>query len=98
MVSKVDTAENILEDVRITFGVSAPVPYRCTETEALLKAENWMRLFIRILRRVSEARYIREIHGELPEISSADWWRNCTEILSRTVELAENAKQRGENA
>ena len=34
VVSKVDTAENILEDVRITFGVAAPVPYRCTETEA----------------------------------------------------------------
>ncbi len=37
VVSKVDTAANILEDVRITFGVAAPVPYRCKKTEEALK-------------------------------------------------------------
>ena len=37
VVSKIDTAKNILEDVRITFGVAAPVPYRCVETEEKLK-------------------------------------------------------------
>ena len=36
VVSKVDTAENILEVVRIIFGVAASVLYRCTETEDLL--------------------------------------------------------------
>ena len=29
--------DDILEDVRITFGVAAPVPWRCTETEERLK-------------------------------------------------------------
>lgn len=29
VVSKVNTEKNILEDVRITFGVAAPVPFRC---------------------------------------------------------------------
>ena len=37
VVSKVDTAANTLEDVRITFGVAGPVPYRCKKTEAALK-------------------------------------------------------------
>ena len=37
VVSKIDTKTNILEDVRITFGVAAPVPYRCVETEEKLK-------------------------------------------------------------
>ena len=39
VVSRVDPAANILEDVRITFGVAAPVPYRCVETEELLKGQ-----------------------------------------------------------
>ena len=37
VVSKVNPETKILEDVRITFGVAAPVPYRCVETEELLK-------------------------------------------------------------
>ena len=39
VVSRIDSAKNILEDVRITFGVAAPVPYRCVETEELLKGQ-----------------------------------------------------------
>ena len=39
VVSRVDPETNILEDVRITFGVAAPVPYRCVETEELLKGQ-----------------------------------------------------------
>ena len=27
----------MIEDVRITFGVAAPVPYRCTKAEEALK-------------------------------------------------------------
>ena len=37
VVSKVDSEKKILEDVRITFGVAAPVPYRCVETENAVK-------------------------------------------------------------
>ena len=37
VVSRIDSAKNILEDVRITFGVAAPVPYRCAKTEEVLR-------------------------------------------------------------
>lgn len=37
VVSKVNLQKNILEDVRITFGVAAPVPCRCVQTEEALK-------------------------------------------------------------
>ena len=37
VVSRIDSAKNILEDVRITFGVAAPVPYRCAKTEDALR-------------------------------------------------------------
>lgn len=37
VVCKPDFKANVLEDVRITFGVAAPVPYRCKATEAKLK-------------------------------------------------------------
>lgn len=100
VVSKVDTAENILEDVRITFGVAAPVPYRCTETEALLKgrkldASLYQNLEESVRSEDTSARFMESFQ----RFSSADWWRNCTRALSRTVELAENAKQQGgENA
>lgn len=35
--SKLDKEKNILEDIRITFGVAAPVPFRCVSTEKKLK-------------------------------------------------------------
>lgn len=100
VVSKVDTAENILEDVRITFGVAAPVPYRCTETEALLKG-----------RKLDASLYQNLEESVRSEIHPRDSWRASRDFrlqiggeiarraLSRTVELAENAKQQGgENA
>ena len=37
VVSKVDQQAGVIEDVRITFGVAAPVPYRCTKAEDALK-------------------------------------------------------------
>ena len=37
VVSKVDQQAGVIEDVRITFGVAAPVPYRCTKAEEALK-------------------------------------------------------------
>lgn len=37
VVSRTDTEKKILEDIRITFGVAAPVPFRCIKTEAALK-------------------------------------------------------------
>lgn len=37
VVSRMDADKKVLEDVRITFGVAAPVPYRCEKTEAALK-------------------------------------------------------------
>ena len=38
VVSKVDQQAGVIENVRITFGVAAPVPYRCTKAEEALKA------------------------------------------------------------
>ena len=38
-VSKVNLETNVLEDVRITFGVAAPVPYRCNITENAIKGK-----------------------------------------------------------
>lgn len=37
VVSKIDPRKKILEDIRITFGVAAPVPFRCVKTEEALK-------------------------------------------------------------
>ena len=37
VVSKVDRERKVLEDVRITFGVAAPVPFRCGRTEEALR-------------------------------------------------------------
>lgn len=37
VVCKPNLKSNVLEDVRITFGVAAPVPFRCKATEAKLK-------------------------------------------------------------
>lgn len=89
VVSKVDPETKILEDVRITFGVAAPVPYRCVETEALLKGKT---LNEDLYRELGES-----IRGE---IHPRDSWRAskafrlqiggeiARRALIRTVELA----------
>ncbi len=64
VVSKVDIEKNILEDVRITFGVAAPVPYRCTRTEALLKGME-----------ISEELYKKTEASVREEIDPRDSWR-----------------------
>lgn len=89
VVSRVDTEKNILEDVRITFGVAAPVPFRCEKTEAALKGMS-----------VSEELYQTIEESVRQEISPRDSWRASREFrlqiggeiakraLIRTVELA----------
>ena len=37
VVSRINPLKKVLEDVRITFGVAAPVPYRCAKTEEALR-------------------------------------------------------------
>ena len=93
VVSKVDTVTNILEDVRITFGVAAPVPYRCTETEELLKGQ-----------KLEESLYQKLEESIRNEIHPRDSWRASRDFrlqiggeiarraLIRTVELAEGEK------
>lgn len=89
VVSKVEKKEGILKDVRITFGVAAPIPFRCVNTEEKLKG-----------RKINEelyediARFVRE------EINPRDSWRAskafrlqiggeiAKRALLRTVELA----------
>ena len=69
VVSKVDTAANILEDVRITFGIAAPVPYRCKKTEEALKGmEIGEELYEKIKTLVRE------------EINPRDSWRASKEF------------------
>lgn len=89
VVSKVKKDKSILEDIRITFGVAAPVPFRCEKTEAALKG-------MPIGKELYEA--IEE--GVRQEISPRDSWRASKEFrlqiggeiakraLIRTVELA----------
>ena len=89
VVSRVDTEKNVLEDVRITFGVAAPVPFRCEKTEAALKGMS-----------VSEELYQTIEESVRQEISPRDSWRASREFrlqiggeiakraLIRTVELA----------
>ena len=89
VVSKVDTEKNILEDVRITFGVAAPVPYRCVETEEKLKG------------RILDESFYQELEESIRgEIHPRDSWRASRDFrlqiggeiakraLLRTVELA----------
>lgn len=40
VVSKVNPENNCLEDVRITFGVAAPTPYRCRKAEEALRGRS----------------------------------------------------------
>ena len=89
VASRVDTEKNVLEDVRITFGVAAPVPFRCEKTEAALKGMS-----------VSEELYQTIEESVRQEISPRDSWRASREFrlqiggeiakraLIRTVELA----------
>ena len=89
VVSKVDTEKNILEDVRITFGVAAPVPYRCVETEEKLKG------------RILDESFYQELEESIRgEIHPRNSWRASRDFrlqiggeiakraLLRTVELA----------
>lgn len=89
VVSRVNMEKNILEDVRITFGVAAPVPFRCEKTEAALKGMS-----------VSKELYQTIEESVRQEISPRDSWRASREFrlqiggeiakraLIRTVELA----------
>ena len=89
VVSKVNTEKNILEDVRITFGVAAPVPFRCEKTEAALKGQE-----------ISEKLYEMTEQSIRQEINPRDSWRASREFrmqiggeiakraLKRTIELA----------
>lgn len=98
VVSKVNREEQILEEVRITFGVAAPVPYRCVETEALLKGQ-----------KLGEDLYQKLENSIRNEIHPRDSWRAskafrlqiggeiARRALIRTVELAET-EQGGEYA
>lgn len=89
VASRVDKEKNILEDVRITFGVAAPVPYRCTKTEEALKGME-----------IGEALYAKTEELVRAEINPRDSWRAsrafrlqiggeiAKRALKRTVELA----------
>ena len=64
VVSKIDPMKKILEDVRITFGVAAPVPYRCLKTEEALKGME-----------ISEEMYQKVEDLVREEINPRDSWR-----------------------
>ena len=89
VVSKVDQQAGVIEDVRITFGVAAPVPYRCTKAEEALKGM-----------KIEESLYEKTAQLTREEINPRDSWRASRafrlqiggEIAARalrcTVELA----------
>ena len=84
VVSKVNPEKKILEDVRITFGVAAPVPYRCVETENAIKG---MPLGEELLSKVEEM--VRQ------EIHPRDSWRASREFrLQIGGEIARRALMR----
>ena len=64
VVSRIDPLKKVLEDVRITFGVAAPVPYRCAKTEEALRG---MEIGEELYQKVEEL--VRE------EINPRDSWR-----------------------
>ena len=64
VVSRIDPLRKVLEDVRITFGVAAPVPYRCAKTEEVLRG---MEIGEELYQKVEEL--VRE------EINPRDSWR-----------------------
>lgn len=69
VVSRVDIKEQVLEDVRITLGVAAPVPFRCRETEKELKGMS-----------VDEALYEKISELVRREINPRDSWRASREF------------------
>ena len=89
VVSKVDQQTGVIEDVRITFGVAAPVPYRCTKAEEALKGM-----------KIEESLYEKTAQLIREEINPRDSWRAsrafrlqiggeiAARALRRTVELA----------
>ena len=89
VVTRADLQKNVLEDVRITFGVAAPVPFRCERTEAAVRG---MAIDEKLYKTLEES--IRQ------EISPRDSWRASREFrlqiggeiasraLKRTIELA----------
>lgn len=93
VVSLTDPENQVLKDVRITFGVAAPVPYRCKKTEEALKG---MAIGEELYQKVKEL--VRE------EINPRDSWRAskafrlqiggeiAKRALKRTVELAGGKK------
>ncbi|MDO4336694.1 MAG: xanthine dehydrogenase FAD-binding subunit XdhB [Eubacteriales bacterium] len=96
VVSKVNLQENILEDVRITFGVAAPVPFRCVQTEEALKGKS---LCSELYEKAAELVRL--------EINPRDSWRASREFrlqiggeiarraLLHTVEQAQKASGMG---
>lgn len=96
VVSKIQ--DGILKDVRITFGVAAPVPWRCTETENILKGK-----------KITEEMY-QELEDSIrQEINPRDSWRAsrafrlqiageiAKRALKKTVELAEQAREQSKD-
>lgn len=93
VVSLTDPENQVLKDVRITFGVAAPVPYRCKKTEEALKG---MAIGEELYQKVEEL--VRE------EINPRDSWRAskafrlqiggeiAKRALKKTVELAGGKK------
>lgn len=89
VVSKVDQQAGVIENVRITFGVAAPVPYRCTKAEEALKGM-----------KIEESLYEKTAQLIREEINPRDSWRAsrafrlqiggeiAARALRRTVELA----------
>lgn len=95
VVSRINREKNILEDIRITFGVAAPVPFRCTGTEEAVKGAA-----------VNEALYQAVEEKVREEIHPRDSWRASREFrlqiggeiarraLIRTVEMAAGGDRR----
>ena len=89
VVSKADLAAGVLEDVRITFGVAAPIPYRCLKAEEALKGA-----------KLDESLYEKAAQLVREEINPRDSWRAskvfrlqiggeiASRALRRTIELA----------
>ena len=95
VVSRINPSTNILEDIRITFGVAAPVPLRCVNTEEALKGSP-----------VNEKLYQAIEDKVREEIHPRDSWRASREFrlqiggeiagraLKRTVELAAGGERK----
>lgn len=83
-VSKVDRESMALEDVRLTFGVAAPVPFRCRETEQAVKGM-----------KIGEELYARVEELVRQEIHPRDSWRASRDFrLQIGGEIAKRALKR----